>query len=238
MIDVRTIALAALLVACGCASTADVPQLSPSGTMDEAGMVDVRSLVPDIAQDIRYFGSDNFVGAPVDGYEAPRCFLKREAAEALARVERRLRERDQRLRLYDCYRPARAVAHFMRWASDPGDLKTKATHYPDFDKPQLLGEYIAPVSGHSRGATLDLTLLQCDVDGIRCEALDMGTDFDFFGTRANTDSPEVSAAQRANRRRLRAEMLAEGFHNYPMEWWHYTFKPEPTPGRLYDVPVR
>lgn len=201
-------------------------------------MVDIRRLVPDIEHDIRYFGSDNFVGARVDGYEAPRCFLKREAAEALARVERRLRQAGQRLRLFDCYRPARAVAHFMRWAADPADTRTKAAHYPDLDKPQLLGDYIAPVSGHSRGATLDLTLLQCDARGQACQALDMGTPFDFFGTRANTDSPAVSDLQRANRHALRAAMAAEGFRNYPMEWWHYSFQPEPTPGLLYDVPVR
>jgi D-alanyl-D-alanine dipeptidase len=205
--------------------------------MDEAGMVDIRQLVSDIAQDIKYAGSGNFVGAPVDGYEAPYCYLKREVAEALARVERSLRARHQRLRIYDCYRPARAVAHFMRWAADPADLKTKPAHYPDLDKPQLLGEYIAPVSGHSRGATLDLTLLQCDAAGADCRALDMGTDFDFFGTRANTDSPEATATQRANRHLLRDAMAAQGFRNYPMEWWHYAFQPEPAPGVLYDVPV-
>lgn len=200
-------------------------------------MVDLRTLVPDMAQDIRYFGADNFVGTRVDGYEAPRCWLKREAAEALARVERGLRERHLRLRVFDCYRPVRAVAHFMRWAGDPADVKTKAAHYPGLDKPQLLGGYIAPVSGHSRGATLDLTLSRCDARDADCRPLDMGTDFDFFGTRANTDSPEASEAQRANRRLLRDAMAAQGFRNYPMEWWHYTFQPEPTPGTLYDVPV-
>ena len=200
-------------------------------------MVDMRMLVPGIAQDIRYFGSDNFVGARVDGYEAPRCWLKREAAEALARVERELRTRHQRLRVYDCYRPARAVAHFMRWAADPNDVRTKAAHYPDLDKAQLLKGYVAPVSGHSRGATIDLTLLQCDDGDADCKPLDMGTDFDFFGTRANTDSPEATDAQRANRHLLREAMAAQGFRNYPMEWWHYTFQPEPTPGVLYDVPV-
>ena len=226
-----------LLAACGSAIAADPPRLSPARTIDEAGMVDIRVWVPDIAQDIRYFGSDNFVGTRVDGYEAPRCWLKREAAEALARVEASLRERHMRLRVYDCYRPARAVAHFMRWAADPADIRTKAAHYPDFDKPQLLDGYIAPVSGHSRGATIDLTLLQCDADGADCRALDMGTDFDFFGTRANTDSPQASAAQRMNRRLLRDAMAAQGFRNYPMEWWHYTFRPEPSPDTLYDVPV-
>lgn len=228
-----------LLAAAGCASAppATTPVLSPATTMQQAGMVDLRSVVSDISQDIRYFGKDNFVGTRVDGYEAPRCWLKREAADALARVERDLRARQQRLRVYDCYRPARAVAHFMRWVQDGTDLRTKTTHYPDFDKPQLLGGYIAPVSGHSRGATLDLTLLQCDATGDDCRALDMGTDFDFFGTRANTDSPDATPAQRANRHLLRDAMAAHGFHNYPMEWWHYTFRPEPTPGTLYDVRV-
>lgn len=199
-------------------------------------MVDMRAVVPGIAQDIRYFRSDNFVGTRVDGYEAPRCYLKREAAEALVKVESALRERHQRLRILDCYRPARAVAHFMRWVNDPADLKTKAVHYPDLDKAQLVGEYISPMSGHSRGATVDLTLLQCDASGA-CTPLDMGTEFDFFGTRANTDSPDASDVQRGNRQRLREAMLAAGFRNYPMEWWHYTFQAEPTPGTYYDVPV-
>ena len=226
-----------LLVVCTTAGAVDPPTLSPAASMDETGMVDIRTIVPGIAQDIRYFGSDNFVGAPVDGYAAPRCWLKREAADALAKVEAALREQHQRLRIFDCYRPARAVAHFMRWVNDPADLKTKAAHYPDLDKAQLVGEYIAPMSGHSRGATVDLTLLQCDRSGAACKPLDMGTEFDFFGTRANTDSPDVDASQRANRLRLRDAMQAAGFRNYPMEWWHYTFQPEPTPRTYYDVPV-
>ena len=226
-----------LLSAVGCAGAPVAPGLSPATTMQQAGMVDLRNVVPDLSQDIRYFGRHNFVGTRVDGYEAPRCWLKQEAAAALARVERDLRARHQRLRVYDCYRPARAVAHFMRWVQDGTDLRTRASHYPDFDKPQLLGGYIAPVSGHSRGATLDLTLLRCDEAGADCRALDMGTDFDFFGSRANTDSPDATPAQRANRHLLRDAMAAHGFHNYPMEWWHYTFRPEPTPGTRHDVPV-
>lgn len=226
-----------LLVASAAAIAADPLKLSPATTMQEAGMVDIRSRVPDMAQDIRYFGSDNFVGAPVDGYQAPRCYLKREAADALANVESALREQHQRLRIFDCYRPARAVAHFVRWLGDPADQRTKAVHYPGLDKAQLVGEYIAPMSGHSRGATVDLTLLQCDPSGASCRPLDMGTDFDFFGTRANTDSPTVDPAQRGNRLRLRAAMEAAGFRNYPMEWWHYSFQPEPAPGTYYDVPV-
>lgn len=234
--ELRLAFAAGLLALAGIAGAAE-PKLSPASTMAQAGMVDIRTLVPDIDQDIKYFGDGNFVGTRVDGYEAPRCWLKREAAEALARVEAGLRQRHQRLRIFDCYRPARAVAHFMRWANDPVDTRTKAAHYPDFDKPQLLGGYIAPVSGHSRGATIDLGLLQCDAQDADCRPLDMGTEFDFFGTKANTDSPLASEAQRANRRVLREAMEAGGFRNYPMEWWHYGFQPEPTPEWMYDVPV-
>ena len=213
------------------------PMLSPARTMAEAGMVDIRSLVPDLSQQIAYAGSDNFVGAPVDGYEAPRCWLRHEAAEALARVEQSLRARHQRLRIFDCYRPARAVAHFMRWVADGADQRTKAAHYPELDKSQLTGGYIAPVSGHSRGGTVDLTLLQCDGQDADCKPLDMGTGFDWFATLANTDSPEATPAQHANRHILLDVMAAQGFRNYPMEWWHYTLQPEPTPHTLYDVPV-
>jgi CubicO group peptidase (beta-lactamase class C family) len=217
---------------------ADVtPRVSNAATMEQAGMVDIRSLVPDISQSIAYAGSDNFVGAPINGYQASRCWLKREAAEALARVDAALRERHLRLRVFDCYRPVRAVAHFVRWANDRADQRTKAAHYPDLDKSKLLGDYIAPVSGHSRGATVDLTVLRCDARDADCEPLDMGTSFDFFGTRAHTDTPEVDAGQRANRHLLRDAMEAQGFRNYPMEWWHYTLRPEPTPDILYDVPV-
>ncbi|MFC4765387.1 M15 family metallopeptidase [Dyella koreensis] len=224
-------------LACGCATQADKPPLA-TGTLAAAGLVDVRSLVPDIAEDIKYAGSDNFVGAPVEGYEAPKCYLLRPAAEALQRVELALRASHQRLLLWDCYRPARAVRHFVRWGGDLADQRTKATHYPHLDKRVLLGDYIAPRSGHSRGATLDLTLMQCDAGGDHCEPLDMGTPFDYFDPLANTDSPTVTATQRANRDRLRNAMTHGGFRNYPFEWWHYTLNPEPSPDTYYDLPVR
>ena len=226
-------ALATLL--CACASTTPAPQLSPAKTPREAGLVDIRSLVPDITQEIRYAGSENFVGMPIDGYDAPRCYLLEPVAEALQKVEQDLRRQDLRLKIFDCYRPTRAVAHFVRWANDPTDQRNKADYYPDMDKPDLLHGYIAPVSGHSRGATVDLTLLQCD--GGTCEPLDMGTGFDFFGPRANTGSPLATPAQRTNRERLLQAMARHGFVNYPMEWWHYTLQPEPSPTLMFDVPV-
>ncbi len=232
------IVLAWLVAAGGIARADQPPALSPATTAAAANLVDIRTLVPDIAEDIKYAGHDNFVGAPVDGYLAPKCLLLRPVAEALARVEHELRTRQLRLKIWDCYRPARAVAHFVRWAHDLNDQRTKPQHYPTLDKSKLLGDYIAPVSGHSRGATADLTLQRCAADGTRCTPLDMGTDFDFFDVRAHTDAPDITAAQHTNRLLLRDAMAREGFRNYPMEWWHYTFTPEPTPHTLYDVPVQ
>jgi len=205
--------------------------------MQEANLVDIRSLVPDIAEDIRYAGDDNFVGVRIDGYGAARCYLVPAAAEALRQVEAGLRSQGMRLELFDCYRPARAVRHFVRWARDMGDQRTKPAHYPSLDKRQLLGDYIAPVSGHSRGATVDLTLMRCEPGG-DCVALDMGTDFDFFDPRANTESPLVTADQRRNRQLLSAAMARSGFRNYPQEWWHYTLAPEPSAARIFDVPIQ
>lgn len=233
----RWLAALAVLVLGGCAAQAQRPPVA-TGTLAQAGLVDIRTLVPDIAEDIKYAGGDNFVGAPIDGYEAAKCYLLRPAAEALSNVERELRARHQRLLLWDCYRPARAVSHFVRWGGDLADQRTKAAHYPNLDKRVLLGDYIAPRSGHSRGATMDLTMMQCDARDEHCEPLDMGTPFDFFDPRANTDSADVTPAQRANRDRLRDAMRRGGFRNYPFEWWHYTLDPEPAPDTYYDLPIR
>lgn len=224
------------LAVAACASTPPAV-VSEATTPEAAGLVDIRTLVPDIDLDIRYAGSDNFVGTRVDGYGAARCYLLAGAAKALRQAELDLRREGMRLRLYDCYRPARAVRHFVAWAGDLGDQRTKPEYYPRLDKQQLLGDYISPTSGHSRGATLDLTLMQCRADGTQCVPLDMGTPFDFFDTRANTDSTQVDARQRENRQRLRSAMERAGFRNYPMEWWHFTLNPEPAPKVFYDVPV-
>lgn len=211
--------------------------ISPASTAAEAGMVDVGEAIPGLDLDIRYAGERNFTGGRVDGYEAPRCYLLATVADALRRVEERLREEGHRLRIHDCYRPMRAVRQFVRWTNAADDPVAKAAYYPGIAKETLVDAgYISDRSGHSRGATLDLTLLRCDAAG--CTELDMGTPFDFFDPRANTDHPGLSATQRRNRDLLRDAMAREGFANYPMEWWHYTFKPEPSPGTYYDVPVR
>jgi D-alanyl-D-alanine dipeptidase len=225
-----------VLTACASVPSRDVPRISPATTREAAALVDITQLAPDIDLDIRYAGARNFTGARVDGYEAPRCYLLRPVAEALARVERSLREQGYRVSIFDCYRPMRAVRHFVRWAADTQDQRTKAEYYPNIDKSKLIPGYISDRSGHSRGATLDLTLLRCGGD--TCTPLDMGTPFDFFDSRANTDHPGITDEQRRNRGRLRDAMAAEGFANYAMEWWHYTFKPEPSPDLFFDMPVR
>jgi len=224
--------LAVVLTACASSQRMDV---APATTPEAAGLVDVRTLVPDIDLDMRYASADNFTGAIVDGYGAPRCFLLEPAARAIQRAEAALRPQGYRLRIFDCYRPARAVHAFVAWAGN-ADESTKARFYPALEKSDLLGEYISPTSGHSRGATIDLTLLRCGEPKI-CTPLDMGTQFDFFDPLANTDSPRITADQRANRDRLRDAMRRAGLKNYPMEWWHFTLDPEPAPKTFFDVPV-
>jgi len=214
------------------------PAISPATTMAQAVMVDMRTLVPDIAEDIKYAGSDNFTGAPVPGYKSAKCFLLAPAAHALADVEQTLRKQHLRLKIWDCYRPAQSVAAFVRWAHDLDDQRSKAAHYPNLDKSSLLGEYIAEVSNHTRGATVDLTAMQCDEHGGHCRDLDMGTPFDLFDPRAHTDSDRVTPQQHANRQRLLRAMAAQGFENYADEWWHYTLIMHPQPYNLYDVPVQ
>lgn len=212
------------------------PKRSPATEFAQTDLVDIATLAPGIVHDIRYYGENNFVGARVRGYEAPKCYLLKPAAKALAAVERDLRRQGYALRLFDCYRPQRAVDHFVEWSKDLADTKTKSKHYPALDKRVLLGDYIAAVSGHSKGATADLTMMKCDGDA--CVPLDMGTDFDFFDALANTDDPRITAEQKANRKRLLDAMAKRGFVNYPMEWWHFTFRMQPPADMLFDVPVK
>ena len=198
-----------------------------------ASFIDAAAVVPGLAVEMRYLTADNFVGRPIDGYEKPVCLLTRQAAAALAAVAQDLAPRGLRLKAFDCYRPKRAVAHFVRWAQAVNDLKTKSTFYPDLDKRQLFSDgYIAFHSGHSRGSTIDLTLV--DANGER----DMGTPFDFLGPRSNTSNPTVSAEAHQNRLLLASTMSKHGFRPYSKEWWHFTLRGEPFPETYFDFPVR
>jgi D-alanyl-D-alanine dipeptidase len=195
--------------------------------------VDAATVIPSLVVDMRYFGPDNFVGARVDGYEAPVCLLTHQAATALAAVQRDLKPRGYGLKVFDCYRPARAVRHFVRWARDP-DTSTKAAFYPHVAKGNLFREgYIASRSGHSRGSTVDLTLVRLPGG----EELDMGTPFDFLSPQSGRTG-KVSAEARANRKILADAMRARGFISYDKEWWHFTLRNEPFPNSYFDFPVR
>ena len=201
-------------------------------------LVDVRVLDASIGADMRYARADNFVGEAVDGYVAAKCLLSRPAAEALARVQSNLTEDGFGLLVFDCYRPQRAVDHFVRWAADTADVRTKAEYYPYVQKSRLFDEgYIASRSGHSRASTVDLTLGLRSADG-SIEPLDMGTPFDFFDPRSNTEAPNLAPDQLASRLRLRDAMEAGGFRNYVAEWWHYTLRDEPYPDEYFDLPIR
>jgi len=207
-----------------------------------AEFVDAATVVEGLAVDMRYFGTDNFVGARIDGYEAPRCLLVRRAAAALAAVQRDLARLGFGLKVFDCYRPGRAVAHFVRWARDATDVARKADYYPDIDKRDLfrLG-YIAERSGHSRGATVDLTLVRRQAGqgtGDVAGEVDMGTPFDFFSPKSWPADKHVSEEAQRNRALLAAAMTRGGFRPYDKEWWHFTLANEPFPHTYFDFPVR
>lgn len=219
------------------------------------GFVYLRDVDPSIEQDIRYAGPRNFTGAPVPGYGAGECVLTREAAEALKRVQEAVGERGLTLKVYDCYRPVRAVSSFVAWAEKPDDPQAKETYYPNLEKRALFPDYIATRSGHSRGATVDLTLKKREAAPLPgaqetprvCTApqkgqapdgsVAMGTSFDCLDKKANTEAPGLSKEERANRAALVEAMHAQGFENYPLEWWHFTLKREPYPDTYFDFPI-
>ena len=197
------------------------------------GFVSVSDVIPDVLLDVRYYSTYNFTGVRVDGYEAPVVLLTKEAAAALSLVNLDMRQRGLRLVIYDGYRPQRAVDHFVRWAESP-DESMRAAFYPDVDKADLFERgFIARRSGHSRGSTVDLTLL----DEKTGRLLDMGGAFDFFGELSHPDDPGITAQQHENRMLLRRAMLKHGFKPLSTEWWHFTLKDEPYPDTYFDFPV-
>lgn len=221
------------------------------------GFVYLSDIDPSIVQDMRYFGPHNFVGRRIGGYHAPECILTREAALALSRIQAALSRSNLSLIVWDCYRPAQAVAGFLAWSENPSEKGLKAEFFPNLDKKSLFAlGYIAARSAHSRGSTADLGLI---VKGSRpgdfkpsaplvsCAApknkrfqdgaLDFGTGFDCLDKSANLGAAGLTGEARKNRMLLRKAMIAGGFEPYDKEWWHFTLRNEPFAGTSFDFPV-
>ena len=199
------------------------------------GFVALAEAVPDVILEPRYYSTYNFVGERIDGYEEPCALLTKEAARALKAASDDCVRRGYRLKIYDAYRPQRAVAHFVRWASDLDDTRMKPYFYRDLDKSVLFERgYIAEKSGHSRGSTVDLTLFDMKTG----KEVDMGGTFDLFGAESHPDYKGITKQQFANRMLLREIMLAHGFKPLEEEWWHFTLANEPYPDTYFDFPVK
>lgn len=199
------------------------------------GFVDAETVAAGLVVDMRYYGAANFVGRPIAGYDEPVCLLTSDAATALARAQKHLQPLGLGLKAFDCYRPARAVNDFVRWAKDLDDQIRKPLHYPDVPKSELFQRgYIATRSGHSRGSTVDVTI----VDLVTGQELDMGTVYDWFGPKASPTAHIVSRSARAHRLLLRLVMRDAGFQPYEQEWWHFTLNSEPYPDFYFDFPLR
>lgn len=250
--------LFAVFIVLNLVSALGVPVPSRADTAAPPGFVALRDVDPTILQDIRYFTAHNFTGDPVEGYLVPMCILTRPAAEALAQTQQEFIERGYTLKVYDCYRPQRAVDDFVAWAEDINDRRMMAEFYPRVDKSVLFDDgYIAQRSGHSRGSTVDLTLVALpavttapSMPGeplVDCTApqsfrfadnsIDMGTGFDCFDPLAHTMNPLIDGDEHKNRLMLTEGLARQGFVNYDKEWWHFTYQPEPYPDTFFDFPI-
>ena len=205
-----------------------------SETMDSSGFVLLGNFVPHIVQEIRYYSTYNFIGDRVDGYEEPCALLTQEAARALKAVASEMIVQGYRLKIFDAYRPACAVRHFVLWGIEDQDIRMKPYFYPDQQKQELFEKgYIAKKSSHSRGSTVDLTLL----DMATGKELDMGSPFDLFSEKSHPDYRGITEEQYRNRMTLRNAMLRNGFLPIDCEWWHFTLENEPYPDTYFEFPV-
>ena len=216
----------------------DTLQVQPQGEPHK-GFVYVKSLIPDLIEDLRYFTTNNFMGVRADGYEANHAILSKEAATALSKAADELREKGYVVKIYDAYRPQRAVDHFVRW-SKTDDQRNKKDYYPDLVKKSLFPQYIATKSGHTKGSTIDMTICYKDTQ----KEVDMGGHFDYFGPPSHPTftgkypGGEVTPQHKKNRLMLRELMIRHGFKPYNSEWWHFTLKNEPYPTTFFNFPVK
>ncbi len=203
-------------------------------TMDSSGFVLLADYVPHILQEIRYYSTYNFIGERIDGYEEPCALLTREAARALKTVSNEMFVQGYRLKVFDAYRPACAVKHFVLWGIEDQDIRMKPYFYPDLEKQELFKKgYIASQSSHSRGSTVDLTLL----DMRSGKEVDMGSPFDLFSENSHPDYRGISEEQYRNRMMLQQVMVRNGFQIIDCEWWHFTLENEPYPETYFTFPV-
>ena len=201
---------------------------------DSSDFVEISEVVPDAILEIRYYSTYNFVGDRIDGYEEPIAFMTKEGAEALKEVSDDVVEQGYRLKIYDAYRPQKAVTNFVEWAKDEKDTRMKEYFYPNLEKDVLFPQgYIAEHSGHSRGSTVDLTLFDMETE----KEVDMGGTFDYFGEESHPDYKGITDEQYENRMILRKAMTDNGFKPLPEEWWHFTLKDEPYPDTYFTFPI-
>ena len=237
----------ATILLCGIISSCKEKKEQTIDPADNSLFVTLTDAVPDAILEIRYFGTYNFVGARIDGYEEPTALLTKQAADSLRAVSDDIKSQGYRLKIYDAYRPQKGVDHFVRWSKDVNDTLMKRYFYPDLDKNVLFPqEYICERSGHSRGSTVDLTLFDMATE----KEVDMGGTFDWFGHESHPDfggNPEtfeytpndsITETQFANRMILRKAMMRHGFKPFRTEWWHFTLANEPFPDTYFTFPVK
>ena len=203
-------------------------------TMDPSSFVLLADYVPAIVQEIRYYSTYNFIGERIDGYEEPCAILTKQAARALKSVSNEMNVRGYRLKVFDAYRPASAVKHFVLWGIEDTDIRMKPYFYPNLEKQELFMKgYIASRSSHSRGSTVDLTLLDMKTG----KEVDMGSPFDMFSEVSHPDYKGITEEQYENRMQLRNVMIRNGFEPIDCEWWHFTLRDEPYPDTYFEFPV-
>jgi D-alanyl-D-alanine dipeptidase len=197
----------------------------------------LKDVDPTIIQEMKYYSSDNFVGRRIEGYTAPVCILTDKTAQALAKVQSALRKQGLGIKVYDCYRPTLAVQDFINWSHVVHDQQQKMAFYPLVNKADFfkLG-YVAEKSGHSRGSTVDLTLVRFNKNAIPME-IKMGTHFDFMDERSHTLSLKISNQSKHNRLYLQKQMIDAGFKPIETEWWHFTLENEPFPRTYFNFIV-
>ena len=201
---------------------------------DSSDFVLLNEAIPDAILEIRYYSTYNFVGNRIDGYEEPLALLTKEATTALKEVSDQLKERGYRIKIFDAYRPQKAVKYFMNWAKNLSDTKMKKYFYPELKKDVLFQQgYISEKSSHSRGSTVDLSLFDIKLK----KEVDMGGTFDFFGELSHTDYTNITEEQYNNRILLRKVMMEHGFKPLEKEWWHFTLENEPFPNTYFTFPI-